>query len=223
MTLLHNDVQVLTLSFALPLLDKFSLVALFCYPVMSVPSEESEDPFEDVVNECMRQSGSFGILWWSFVKGSKHVSRVQGFKKFRDLVSHTNVANWYLGVTHCPSSRFWLEPSPHKSKYDVMHVIFCGHNMGQFEKNWLKLCKNEKVLDPGVNMKSRNIGPGGERCLSDGIRFMYMCLKYISHDCRRIEEERQMRASEEEQCQAEPLEKKRRVDSTDDSHEGHQG
>ena len=39
------------------------------------------------------------------------------------------------------------------------------------------LCKNEKVLDPCVNIKSRNIGPGGERCLADGIRFMYVCLK----------------------------------------------
>ena len=79
-----------------------------------------------------------------------------------------------------------------------MHVLWAGQNVGQAERNWLMLCKNEKVLDPCVNIKSRNIGPGGERCLSDGIRFMYVCLKYISHDCRRIEEERQMRVVEEE-------------------------
>ena len=92
------------------------------------------------------------------------------------FVTGENIAKWYNGVTFCPVHRFFHEPGPHKLNYDVLHVLYLGVDVGQFEENWLKIL--QLAFDQKCLSNCQNKGPGGERVRRHAVRYLYVCLKY---------------------------------------------
>ena len=121
--------------------------------------------------------------------GESEERHVEAFRKVRELLeppprpgtpmelrTRVTVAKWYLGVTLCPSHRWGEEPSPHKHRWDILHVLLLGRDMGRYEKNFLRVLGHI----PECKARCANVGAGGERCPRSSIKFLYLCVKYTA-------------------------------------------
>ena len=154
-------------------------------------SNGSNSAYEDIEGHSRKVTLQYGVTWELFTQGNSRDDRVQAFRKVREVLqpSLTNaavsasalhcqatVAKWYLGVTFCPAHRWGEEPSPHKRKWDILHVLLLGRDMGRYEKNFLRvLCHI-----PECKARCANVGAGGERCPRSSIKFLYLCVKYTA-------------------------------------------
>ena len=119
--------------------------------------------------------------------GESEERHVEAFRKVRELLeppprpgtpmelrTRVTVAKWYLGVTLCPSHRWGEEPSPHKHRWDILHVLLLGKHMRRCERNFLSVLNNT----PEHKARCANVARGEDRVDATSIRFLYICFKY---------------------------------------------
>ena len=160
-------------------------------------SDGSTSTYEDILEGSRQSSLRYGVSWEHFRMGESEERHVEAFRKVRELLEPppqpgygqgatvrellelrtcVTVAKWYLGVTLCPSHRWGEEPSPHKHRWDILHVLLLGKHMRRCERRFLSVLNNT----PEHNARCANVARGEDRVDATSIRFLYICFKYVA-------------------------------------------
>ena len=127
---------------------------------------ESDQDFEDVIEDAKTRGLWYGVLWSNF----EPASHENALKMALFICGQSKVTDYYIGVAKVPALRFYEPPSPHCFNFKAMYVLAVGTNLRHFERRVIEACRAKKPS--GL----RNRSNGGEGIHKLSVRFLYICI-----------------------------------------------